>query len=120
MHNGLYWRGEPFLGLGVGAASLALNSDGSGERSTNVRKARDYLAGAAPERVSIGAAEMANDRAWLAMRTSDGVLEAQLPGAVVTWLLAEGLADRRGERICPTLRGFLMADRIAARIVDAL
>jgi oxygen-independent coproporphyrinogen-3 oxidase len=120
VHNSLYWRGEPFLGLGVGAASLALRADGSGERATNVRKARDYLAGAAPETISITPAEMANDRAWLGMRTSDGVLEAQLQPNTVTWLLAEGLADRRGERICPTLRGFLMADRIAARIVDAL
>lgn len=120
VHNGLYWRGDPFIGLGVGAASLAVRDDGSGERATNVRKARDYLAGAEPERISIGVAEMANDRAWLGMRTSDGVLETQLAPATVTWLLAEGLADRKGARICPTLRGFLMADRIAARIVDAL
>jgi oxygen-independent coproporphyrinogen-3 oxidase len=120
VHNSLYWRGDPFIGLGVGAASLALRPDGSGERATNVRKARDYLAGAAPELVSIAPAEMAADRAWLGMRTSDGVLETQLPAKTVTWLLAEGLADRRGARICPTLRGFLMADRIAAQIVAAM
>jgi oxygen-independent coproporphyrinogen-3 oxidase len=120
VHNSLYWRGDPFIGLGVGAASLALRADGSGERATNVRKAREYLAGAVPETISITPAEMAADRAWLGMRTRDGVLETQLTAKTVTWLLAEGLADRRGERICPTLRGFLMADRIAARIVEAL
>ena len=36
------------------------------------------------------------------------------------FLVDEGLAERRDGRICPTLRGFLMADRIAARIVQAL
>ena len=63
---------------------------------------------------------MAADRAWLGMRTSDGIEEGQLPPEVTTWLVSEGLAERRAGRICPTLRGFLMADRIAARIVQAL
>ena len=120
VHNSLYWRGAPFLGLGVGAASLAVAPDGSGERSTNPRGVADYLGGAPAEVVAIEAAEMACDRAWLGMRTADGVAEADLPAGVVTWALAEGLAERRSDRICPTLRGFLMADRIAARIVQAL
>lgn len=120
VHNSLYWRGTPFLGLGVGAASLAVHADGSGERSTNPRKVADYLAGVAPEVSPSSPAEMAADRAWLGMRTSDGVAEAELPAEVVAWAVAEGLAERSGGRICPTLRGFLMADRIAARIVQAL
>lgn len=120
VHNSLYWRGAPFLGLGVGAASLAVAGDGSGERSTNPRKVADYLAGVAPERVTIPPAEMAADRAWLGMRTSDGVGEGELAVDVAAWAVAEGLAERKDGRICPTLRGFLMADRIAARIVQAL
>jgi hypothetical protein len=48
------------------------------------------------------------------------VAEAELPTEVVAWAVGEGLVERRGSRICPTLRGFLMADRIAARIVQAL
>ncbi|HUS31174.1 MAG TPA: coproporphyrinogen-III oxidase family protein [Kofleriaceae bacterium] len=128
VHNSLYWSGAPFLGLGVGAASLALHADGSGERATNPRKARDYLAapGVAAEVTAIPAAEMATDRAWLGMRTVDGLVEPALPAEVVRWLLDEKLAERRQlpgtgvYRICPTLRGFLMADRIAARIVEAL
>lgn len=120
VHNSLYWTGAPYLGLGVGAASLAVNPDGSGERRTNPRKVADYFNGAPPEVTQISPAEMAADRAWLGMRTKDGVAEADLPPAVTTWLVAESLADRRDGRICPTLRGFLMADRIAARIVQAL
>jgi oxygen-independent coproporphyrinogen-3 oxidase len=122
VHNSLYWVGAPFLGLGVGAASLVVAADGSGERATNPRKARDYMAapGVAAETTAISAAEMAVDRAWLGMRTVDGVPEASLPAAVTSWLLDEKLAERAGDRICPTLRGFLMADRIAARIAVAL
>lgn len=120
VHNSLYWQGAPFLGLGVGAASLAVLPDGSGERATNPRKVADYLGGIAPEITAIDPAEMAADRAWLGMRTSDGVPEDALPAEVAGWAVGEGLAERRGGRICPTLRGFLMADRIAARIVQAL
>lgn len=120
VHNSLYWTGAPFLGLGVGAASLAVRADGSGERRTNPRNVADYLAGAPPEVTAIEPAEMAADRAWLGMRTRAGVPEADLPAKVTSWLVAERLAERERGRICPTLRGFLMADRIAARIVQAM
>lgn len=118
IHNGLYWRCTPFLGLGVGAASLAP----TGERATNPRRVAAYLAapGQPAEVVSSSPAELAAERAWLGMRTSDGVEEATLPVDVVTWLVETGLAERRGSRICPTLRGFLMANRIAARIAEAM
>jgi oxygen-independent coproporphyrinogen-3 oxidase len=123
VHNSLYWRGAAFLGLGVGAASLELAADGSGRRVTNPRRAADYLAapGAPAETIASTAAELAADRAWLGLRTSDGVAEADLAAApgVTDRLIAERLAERRGGRICPTLRGFLMADRIAARVVES-
>lgn len=120
VHNSLYWRGAPYLGLGVGAASLAVRADGSGVRRTNPRRAAAYFAGAPPEEIAIGASEMAADRAWLGLRTSDGVSEAALAPAVgvADWLVDAGLATRRDGRICPTLRGFLYADRIAARVVQ--
>jgi oxygen-independent coproporphyrinogen-3 oxidase len=122
VHNSLYWRGEPFLGLGVGAASLWLAPDGSGERATNPRRAADYLRapGEPAEVVTSSPRDMAADRAWLGLRTRDGVPEDALPGEISAWLVAEGLAERRDGSICPTLRGFLMADRIAAKVVAAL
>ncbi len=123
VHNSLYWQGAPFLGLGVGAASLELAADGSGVRATNPRRARDYLAapGVPVERTVMNPTEMALDRAWLGLRTTDGVTEADLAPArgIADALVADGLAERRGGRICPTLRGFLMADGIAARIVQS-
>jgi oxygen-independent coproporphyrinogen-3 oxidase len=122
VHNARYWRGAPYLGLGVGAASLEVAPDGSATRATNPRRAADYLEapGAPAELTRIGPAEMAADRAWLGMRTSDGVTEEALAPArgVLGWLVEAGLAERRAGRICPTLRGFLLADRIAARIVQ--
>jgi oxygen-independent coproporphyrinogen-3 oxidase len=122
VHNSLYWRGAPFLGLGVGAASLWIAPDGAGLRATNPRRVDAYLAapGAPAERVTIDPREMAVDRTWLGLRTSDGVSVEDLDPAVARWMLDEGLAEARAGKICPTLRGFLMADRIAARVVQAL
>ena len=92
------------------------------ERATNPRRAAEYMAspGTPAEVVTISAAEMAADRVWLGLRTSDGVEESALPTQIVRFLLDAGLAERRAGRICPSLRGFLMADRIAARVVEAL
>jgi oxygen-independent coproporphyrinogen-3 oxidase len=122
VHNSLYWRGAAFLGLGVGAASLELDAGGGGRRATNPRRAADYLAapGEPAEVVDSTAGELAADRAWLGLRTSDGVAEAELAGApgLADALVAERLAERRAGRICPTLRGFLLADHIAARVVQ--
>ena len=122
VHNALYWRGAAFLGLGVGAASLELLPDGATRRQTNPRRASEYLAapGAPAEVIDSTPAEAAADRVWLGLRTSDGVAEADLAPApgVADWLVDNGLATRVNERISPTLRGFLMADRIASRVVD--
>jgi oxygen-independent coproporphyrinogen-3 oxidase len=122
VHNSLYWSGAAFLGLGVGAASLFVAPDGGGERTTNPRRAHAYFAapGQPVERTVLSERELATDRAWLGMRTCDGVDEAVLPPALATALVGDGLADRRDGRICPTLRGFVLADRIAAQIVAAL
>jgi len=121
VHNALYWRGAAFLGLGVGAASLELCADGSGRRTTNPRRVSAYLAdpGKPAEVVQSTAGELAADRAWLGLRTSDGVAEVDLAPApgLADWLVAERLAERRAGQICPTLQGFLLADRIAARVV---
>ena len=118
IHNSRYWTGAAYLGLGVGAASLELLPGGDAIRATNPRRWTAYARGAAAEITQVPAGEMATDRLWLGMRTSDGVEEGAL-GDLGAAFVTEGLAERRGGRICPTLRGFLMADTIAARIVQA-
>ncbi|MDX2094191.1 MAG: coproporphyrinogen-III oxidase family protein [Kofleriaceae bacterium] len=123
VHNSLYWQGAPFLGLGVGAASLELGPDGSGVRATNPRRAAAYLAdpGTPADSITSSPSEMAADRVWLGLRTSDGVRADDLAptGGLVDELISQGLLERRDDRICPTLRGFLMADHVAARVVQA-
>jgi oxygen-independent coproporphyrinogen-3 oxidase len=127
VHNSLYWSGHEYLGLGAGAASFHRGARGDARRWTNLRRARDYLAAAPGERRAtideLTAREVDVDELWLAMRTSDGVEAARLAPwpDLVERLVADGLAVRRddggGERICPTRRGFLYADTVAARIV---
>jgi putative oxygen-independent coproporphyrinogen III oxidase len=116
-HNQLYWRGAEFLGLGVGAASFWRAPGGGGERWTNPRQWPRYeRAEPVIDRTPLTAADVATDELWLAMRTADGAPAAAL-GSVGAWLLAGGLGQTRGDRICPTLRGFLFADQIASRVV---
>jgi oxygen-independent coproporphyrinogen-3 oxidase len=121
IHNSLYWRCVPFLGLGVGAASLEVRADGSAVRATNARRATAYLADPSTPatRVTSTPSELAAERAWLGLRTSEGIADADLKVAgLADWLVSETLAERRADRICPTLRGFLLADLIAARVVQ--
>jgi oxygen-independent coproporphyrinogen-3 oxidase len=120
VHNQLYWQGAEFLGLGVGAASFWRGPDGGGERWTNPRAWPRYARGApVDERLTLDADELAADALWLAMRTAAGAPLASLPLAVVGWAADAGLATIGDDRLRPTLKGFLFADQVAARIVAA-
>jgi oxygen-independent coproporphyrinogen-3 oxidase len=127
-HNALYWRGAEFLGLGCGAASFARTPDGGGRRWTNHRSAGRYMNAPAAERVASGetltAAELAADLVWLGLRTSDGVAAAALDGhpALAGWLTAgdDPLCLRDGDRIRPTLRGFLYSSSVMRRVLGSM
>ncbi len=121
VHNSLYWRGVEYLGLGLGAASFHRDDHGGGARWVNTRKPGDYLAGGSGrvvEHTALTADELATDALWLAMRTIDGAAAADL-GSVAAWMLDHGLGETHGNRVRPTLRGFLFADQIASRIVSS-
>ena len=120
VHNSLYWRGVPFLGLGPGAASL-WRDETTGRRTLNPRNVAAYLDGAPfDEDLLISAADLAIERLWLGMRTSDGVALADIAKwpSLLSWLTSNDLATIANERVAPTLRGFLLANQIAARIVQ--
>jgi oxygen-independent coproporphyrinogen-3 oxidase len=123
VHNSLYWRGAPFVGLGAGAASFVRTPDGGGRRATNVRAAAAYLRAEGAARVAETIVsppdELAADLVWLGLRTSDGIARADVGEDLAAWLLSERLAEADGAWIRPTLRGFLYADRIAARAVQS-
>ncbi len=123
VHNSLYWTGDDFLGLGVGAASFRTLADGSAERSTNPRRYQHYTqTPSAVELHTSTAGERAADLLWLGLRTTVGVARADLArcAGLEALLVAQGLVQCVGDRAVPTLRGFLLADYVAGRIVQAL
>ncbi|MEZ4404079.1 MAG: coproporphyrinogen-III oxidase family protein [Kofleriaceae bacterium] len=119
IHNAAYWRGGEFLGLGVGAASFRRRPDGGGERWHNHRQLERYRDAddRIAEHASADAAEVARDLLWLGMRTSDGVAVEAVAPTVTAWATAAGLATIAHGRLRPTLRGFLCANQLAARLV---
>ena len=124
VHNGLYWRLEEFLGLGSGAASFRRGTDGGGTRWTNHRSVGRYLAEPPHSRQAatemLSAADLAADRVWLGLRTSEGVAAEALAGhpRLLDWLGASGLAAVDGDPIRPSLRGFLYSDQVARRVLE--
>ena len=133
VHNGLYWTGAPYLGVGASAASFRPLADGTGWRFSNPRATDTSLEAAAAESVWPAqaerrlAADLENEAVWLALRTSDGVdrprhahrfgadpatgREAALAACAARgWLLVTP------ETIRPTPAGLLFADEIAARL----
>ncbi len=133
-HNGLYWSGAPYLGLGASAASFRPLADGAGWRFSNPRAADTYLAAVAagggavaPRQVEHrAAAELENEAVWLGLRTVDGVDRAAhrrrygrdpLDGRTAApACLAAGwlVVDEESVRLTPT--GFLFADEVARRL----
>jgi oxygen-independent coproporphyrinogen-3 oxidase len=131
-HNGLYWSGAPYLGLGASAASFRPLADGTGWRFSNPRATDTYLAAARAGAVSPrhverrSAAELEDEAIWLGLRTVDGIDRAAhrarygrdpLDGrAAATGCLAAGwlAVDERRVRLTPA--GFLVADEVAARL----
>ncbi len=129
-HNGLYWSGAPYLGLGASAASFRPLADGTGWRFSNARATDTYLAGrgaSAPRHVERrSAADLENEAVWLGLRTDDGVDRAAhrrrygrdpLDGRTAAQAcLAAGwlVVDEEHVRLTPT--GILFADEVASRL----
>jgi oxygen-independent coproporphyrinogen-3 oxidase len=83
-HNGLYWSGAPYLGLGASASSFRPLADGAGFRFTNPRATETYLRAVAQAQGAVAprlverrtATDLENEALWLALRTVDGVERA--------------------------------------------
>jgi oxygen-independent coproporphyrinogen-3 oxidase len=131
-HNGLYWSGAPYLGLGASAASFRPLADGTGWRFSNPRATETYLAaaraGAVPPRhvERRAAAELEDEALWLGLRTVDGLDRAAhsaryghdpLDGrAAARACLEAGWLAVDDESVRLTPAGFLLADEVAARL----
>lgn len=126
VHNRLYWSGESYLGLGVGAVGCLYEGEG-GIRWSDHRTPAAWLAeieagrlpAAGPER--LGPGEVRNERVMLALRTARGLDAALLPAVKrpeVEALVAAGLASRRGRRIVLTARGLDVHSAVAERLMS--
>ncbi len=120
VHNGAYWRGVAYLGLGNGAHSFVPPERWWNERDWPAYRAR-VEAGEAPrldaERLTGETAGL--ERIWLGLRTADGLDRATL-GAGQASLAGEweraGWAAADAERLRLTVEGWLLLDRLAVEL----
>jgi oxygen-independent coproporphyrinogen-3 oxidase len=125
-HNRKYWQHAPYLGLGPSAHSFDGRRRWWNERDPaawerRVRSGERPVAGS--EELSDG--ELALEALMLGLRTREGIDLARFRErfgtdlvaaneALVERLVADGLVTLEGERLAPTLRGFAVADGLAA------
>lgn len=118
-HNQLYWRQGPYRGIGCAAHSHQVLADGRSKRWWNVRTPERYAqrveAGSDPEAASevLDAGTRRSEALTLALRTREGVPVDALACDPVL----DGLVQRSGGRAVLTLRGRLLANEVAARLI---
>lgn len=125
IHNGLYWAGESYLGLGAGAVGCRRSEDG-GVREANHRAWGAWLAEVEAGRPPTAEADRfdaragANERLMLGLRTSDGIPWAALDDlqrAEAGALRRRRLAVVRQGRLVLTSRGMDLHSAIAERLM---
>ncbi|NNF37500.1 MAG: radical SAM family heme chaperone HemW [Gemmatimonadetes bacterium] len=124
-HNQAYWSGVPYLGLGNGAHSFVPPT-----RRWNVREWADYacLTGGpslpVDESETVEGASRRLEDAWLGLRCDRGLpvrwsREGSAGHLVATWE-ESGWAEVRAGRLTLTPRGWLLLDRLAIELHEAL
>ncbi|WP_405285585.1 radical SAM family heme chaperone HemW [Gaopeijia maritima] len=124
-HNGAYWTGVPYLGLGNGAHSYL-----PPERRWNVRDWSAYeeavAAGRLPvdDRERVEGASRRLEEIWLGLRTDRGLLwsvdrPASARALGRSWM-DRSLARLEGERLVLTPSGWLVLDRLAVDLDEAM
>lgn len=128
-HNQVYWTGQSYYGFGPGAASLMNN-----ERRQNHRSVTTWLKRVLAGESAIGDVEKldpesrARELLVLGLRTNDGVDRAwfnetsefdldELAGESIARLVAQGLLDDSGEKVCLTYEGRFLADTVAGEFL---
>ncbi|NPB10002.1 MAG: radical SAM family heme chaperone HemW [Thermodesulfobacteria bacterium] len=129
LHNLFYWRAEPYLGLGAGAASFL-----GGRRTKNLEDLKGYLSALEQGRRPVGEEEELDSEALfreavvLGLRLREGVLRrelrerfgfdlAQYYAREIPFLEARGLVHWDGERLRLTARGLLLANVVFRELV---
>jgi oxygen-independent coproporphyrinogen-3 oxidase len=138
-HNRRYWRGQPVLGLGVGAFSNWVSEEGApfGGRRANSRDLSEYLraveAGSSAETAPMECLTEAQARLesiFLGLRTREGMdvgaFEArfgkppqELHAEAISTLLREGLLEtEKSAHLRLTPKGRLLSDTVFAAFVE--
>jgi len=131
-HNGSYWNGTDYLGIGAGAHSYAATPF-PGRRWRNERVPAAWRAAVAASGTAIAAddvlteAEARSEACFTGLRRIAGIdvaafaerfgvaLEDAFPH--VARLVDDGLVERAGQRVRLTARGLLFADSVASTFV---
>lgn len=122
-HNGAYWSGDPYLGLGNGAHSYVRPL-----RRWNARDFESYAELAVAGRSTVAESESLDEAAltlesiWLGLRTVEGVPSPQ-PGsaaaATVDGWVVRGLAEREDGCVRLSPEGWLLLDELAVELDGA-
>lgn len=106
IHNLKYWRLEPYVGFGADAHSF----DGKW-RWQNVEDVKEYALGTdvSPKREL---ADPANEKYWVGLRLSEGVVAGSRFGKQISQLVGDGLLEWQGERVRLTPRGVLLSNEV--------
>ncbi len=116
-HNMLYWKLEPFLGIGAGAWSF----DGK-RRWRNVRNINRYTeslkGGKLPvgEVVHLDERELTKEKLIMGLRTTEGVEKEMLEGKLPEDIKAEFFTER-GNRIAFNDKGFLISNALLSMLI---
>jgi oxygen-independent coproporphyrinogen-3 oxidase len=117
-HNLKYWQHAPYLGLGPSAHSYE-----HGVRWWNHRSVETYCLALGQGRLPVAGTETLSEnqhrleRLMLGFRTREGVSVDEIhdcpqADSVLQQLIASGLVVLKGDRINPTLEGYLVADSL--------
>ncbi len=119
-HNLLYWRLEPFLGLGASAWSF----DGK-RRWYNAKGVKEYIKlveerGSATQRVlELDERELLKEKLIMGLRTAEGVEKELVLGKLPEFYIEE-FFTLRGGRIAFNDRGFLVSNFLLAELISKI
>jgi len=132
-HNTLYWKGNPYIGLGAGAHSY-LPWPNWGRRWWNVAPADEYMdrvergLDPAEGKEDLSRKEAMTESMMLGLRMIGSGIDGEAfkerfgiyPAEALTGLdvlVKDGLVEKRGESVFVTRKGLLVLDEVAVRLL---
>ncbi|MBK0400591.1 coproporphyrinogen III oxidase [Limibaculum sp. M0105] len=130
-HNLVYWRSGDYAGIGPGAHGRVTRADGLRLATATERAPGAWMAAVAcsghalVEQTPLSAAEHGDEMVLMGLRLAEGISLARyaavagrpLDAARISAMEAEGLVERRGERLVATPAGRLVLDRLLGELL---